>query len=418
MIKNLRRKFILISMLSMLLVLAVIMGIANTINYRKIVSQADRLTTILAENDGAFGEPFKMPQKSETMENQQEQGERKHPMEFSPETPFSTRFFFVKFDDNGTVQECDVSKIAAVDEEQAKSLGQEILKKENGVGFSDVYRYRVADTDEGKIVIFVDCTQSLDHIKNFAKVSAMVSFLGLGAVFVLVLFFSKLVFKPVQETYEKQKRFITDASHELKTPLTIIDANTEVIEMESGETKWTKSTRKQVKRLSGLTEQMLALSRLDETKKVEQKESFCISDVISESAEPFEAMATMSGKEFRMEIEEGLTYCGDSKGISRLIGILLDNALKYSDEKGWISLKVFFTGKKIHVSVENSVEQIPKGNLNILFERFYRLDASRNSKTGGSGIGLAVAKAIVESHKGKINAKSADGKSLFVEIEL
>ena len=156
MIKNLRRKFILISMLSMLLVLAVIMGIANTINYRKIVSQADRLTTILAENDGAFGEPFKMPQKSETMENQQEQGERKHPMEFSPETPFSTRFFFVKFDDNGTVQECDVSKIAAVDEEQAKSLGQEILKKESGVGFSDVYRYRVADTDEGKIVIFVD----------------------------------------------------------------------------------------------------------------------------------------------------------------------------------------------------------------------------------------------------------------------
>ncbi|MCR5736025.1 MAG: HAMP domain-containing histidine kinase [Eubacterium sp.] len=414
MIKNLRRKFIVISMLSMVVVLSVIMGIVNTMNYRRIMEQADRLTSILAENDGVFEEQFMEPQKPMDLNNQDE----KHPpMEMSPETPFSTRFFSVKYNGEGSVEKCDIAKIAAVDKEKATAYADTVLDSGKQVGFQDVYRYRVIDTDDGKLVIFVDCRQSLENFQHFTKISISVAAIGLFAVFILVFFFSKIVFRPVQETYEKQKRFITDASHELKTPLTIIDANTEVIEMEAGSNKWTESTKNQVERLSALTEQLVMLSRFDEEQRVVEKKVFSLSEAVADAAEPFVAMAKTKEKDMIFDIDENVLLNGNEKDIRQLVGILLENAVKYSSDKGSIKLTLHGTGKKILFSVENSVEEIKKGNLDILFERFYRLDSSRNSQTGGSGIGLSIAKAIVQRHKGKISAFSNDGKSLTVLTE-
>lgn len=246
----------------------------------------------------------------------------------------------------------------------------------------------------------------------------LVSLAGLGAVLVLVVIFSRIVFRPVEESIRKQKRFITDASHELKTPLTIIDANTEVMEMESGESQWTKSTRKQIVRLSALVQQLVTLTRLDEDRGLEEKTEFDFSDTVEDVVQPYEAPAQVQGKNLQLTVKPGIIYRGNEKSIRQLLGILMDNAMKYSSENAEISVSLKKKGKKILLEIYNDAEDLPEGRLDILFERFYRLDSSRNSSTGGSGIGLSVAQAIVQAHKGKITAENKTGKGLDIQIIL
>ena len=243
----------------------------------------------------------------------------------------------------------------------------------------------------------------------------MVSLAGMVAVAVLVVLLSKMVMKPVQESYEKQKSFITDAGHEIKTPLTIIDADATILEMDCGEdNEWIKDIRAQVGRLSALTKDLIYLSRMEEEKPQVQMIDFPLSDVITETAQSFQSLAKVQDKTFTVEVEPMLNLCGDEKAITQLISILLDNALKYSDEKGTISLKAHSKGRSVCIEVYNTAEHVEVSELGKLFDRFYRADKSRNSQTGGYGIGLSIAKAVVEAHKGRISASSADGKSLTI----
>lgn len=411
MIKSLRKKFICVAMCSTFVVLAAVMGIVNIANYIKMTDRADKLTALLGENDGKW---FGHSVSSEFEKHPK--GPRQNG--FSPETPYETRFFTVTLDEEGGVQSTDTDKIAAIHEEDAKELATAIFETQSEKGFQDVYRYRRMDTDGGSIMIFLDCHQELIAFRTLMFTSVSVSVLGLLAVFILVLIFSKLVFRPVAESYEKQKQFITDASHEIKTPLTIIDANTEVLEMENGENQWTKSTRNQVKRLAALTQQLITLSRLDEEGIVEEKMEFSLSDAVLESVQPFEALAITQGKTMYIQLEEDIRLWGQEKSIRQMVGILLDNAVKYTSDEGEIRVCLKRKGKKSQLMVWNQADEIPKGRLDILLERFYRLDTSRNSETGGSGIGLSVAQAIVLSHKGKLSLYSEDGKSLLVTVVL
>ncbi|MFQ9516583.1 MAG: sensor histidine kinase [Eubacterium sp.] len=422
MIKNLRKKFIIVAMCSTFVVLTAIMGVVNIANYSKIIQRADRMTELLAENDGSFekknNEEFKEPgedKKEDISDNDRKIREK--PEGFSPETPFATRFFTVSLDEDGNVISSDMGKIAAISQEDGEAYAKEVFQKDSEKGFKDVYRYRITEIDDDIMIIFLDCRQDLDNSRAFALTSVAVSVSGLLAVFILVVIFSKVVFRPVEESYEKQKQFITDASHEIKTPLTIIDANTEVLEMESGENQWTKSTRNQIKRLSSLTQQLVTLSKLDEKADRMERSEFSLSDVVADSVEPFDVLARTREKNLSIDINENINFIGNQKEIRQLVGILMDNALKYSSEKGNIRISLKKKGKKIYLEVWNQTEDIPQGNMDILFERFYRMDSSRNSETGGTGIGLSVAKAIAVSHRGRITAYSEDGKSIRIMVE-
>lgn len=417
MIRELRKKFILVAMLSTLVVLAAIMSVVNISNYKELLVRADEMTSLLAQNDGKFPEgtgqkPNEGDKKTEPPEKPEEK------VHFSAETPFETRYFTVTEDSDGEITDCDLDRIAAVDESTAEEYAEEISKKADTTGFVGIYRYRVTDTDGGVKYVFLDCRRELSNFRTVLITTVSVSVLGLAAVFVLVVIFSRMVFRPVEESIQKQKRFITDASHELKTPLTIIDANTEVMEMENGESQWTKSTRKQIQRLSGLVQQLVTLSRLDEEKGLQNPAEFNLSEAVSESVESYEALAQTKEKNLELEIENNIFYVGDEKSIRQLSGILMDNAVKYSSDKGNIKLTLKRKGRKILLEVYNDAEELPKGKLDVLFERFYRLDSSRNSGTGGSGIGLSVAKAIVLTHKGKITAENRKGNGLTVTVLL
>lgn len=471
MIKNLRKKFTIVAMCSMFVVLAAIMGVFNVANYISMADRADRILAMITNNNGTFPSPpsekeepreSEKSEKSEEPKEPEESGKAEEPedakasgkieepkntdekkemekegsitkkppvkkgsfdkkkslrlQEMSPEATYDTRYFTVWLDGNGTAISYHMGNIAAIGKEEAKNYAEELVKKDSTKGFQGIYRYRKVETEKGSMIAFLDRRREFASFQNNLLISLSVSLAGFFAVFVLVMIFSKIVFRPVAESYQRQKQFITDASHEIKTPLTIIDANTEVIEMDYGENEWTKSIRNQVERLSLLTKQLVMLSRLDEGNTVSEKFVFSLSDVVKESAGAFWAVALKEEKKIEIQVEEDIAFSGDEKAICQLIHILMDNAVKYSVRQSSIRVFLQRKGRKILLEVSNQAENLPKGNLDVLFERFYRMDSSRNSKTGGSGIGLSIARAIVQVHKGKITAKSDDGQNIRILV--
>ena len=426
MIKSLRKKFIAIAMCSVFFVLAGIVGTINVINFANVNNTANSRLAYISENGGELqmvklhgNENFDgtaPPNEEQPPELDKEQMTKDFKEKFknlSAETPFDTRYFTATVDGSGTVVAVNTGNIAAVTEEEAQNYAEELAQKGKTGGFyGNGYKFTTLETDEGTMYIFLDCSREFSTFYSFLTASVMISLAGLALVFVLVVIFSKMAVKPVAESYEKQKQFITDAGHELKTPLTIIDANTEIIEMDYGESEWTESIKNQVKRLAELTQNLVFLSKMDEDSSKLNLADFSISDAVYDTAQSFEAVAKSNGKELEIEVEDNLSYCGDEYSIRRLVSLLLDNALKYSSDGSKIEIALSQSGKDRILTVKNSADSVEIGSLDKWFERFYRADASRNSKTGGSGIGLSTAKAIVEAHKGKIHAESKDGKTI------
>lgn len=414
MIKKLRKKFIIVTTCSVLAVLILIVGIINIVNYANVVKNADHIVTLLKEGGGSFGVNDGNMNGNVTPPDGGF-GDKPHkPISpISPETPFETRFFTVVIDDSGSANAVNTDKIAAVDVEQAATYALNLYKKSKSKGFYDNYRYgATAATDGGTMYIFVDCTRELSNFKNFLLVSIAVGVSAFAAVFVLVFFLSGKVMKPVAESYAKQKRFITDASHEIKTPLTVIGANTEILEMQGVENEWTEGIKEQIKRLTSLTEKLVFLARMDEESQTLKATDFSLSDAVEETVKPFGAVAVAKGMTLDNDIQQNITYCGDEAMIRQLVSLLVDNALKYSDENGKIMVRFKTVGGKVELIVTNPAKDL-NGDLSILFERFYRNDKSRNSETGGHGIGLSVVNAIVTAHKGKITARAEKGTAVF-----
>lgn len=468
MIKTLRKKFIAIAMLSTALVLFIIIGAINIANYINTNANLDARLELIAYNGGTFPDmnddgsapavsdiSSEAPDSSTTDMAPAPDGSTvpndstvsddsaapddsmvppvpdsgsyfddqygRHGID--KETPFETRYFSVLLYKNGNVSTIDTGKIASVSTSEAGDYATSLYGKGKTKGFIDQYKYLSVSTtntngDNMILYVFINCSKELMTIRTYALASIGISIIGLLVVFVLVCFFSKTVTKPMAESYEKQKRFITDASHEIKTPLTIIDANTEVLEMMEGENEWTVSIRKQIARLTALTEKLVFLSRMDEDSTRLEMLEFNISDAILDTAMPFETVAESKGKTLDISVVPDINYTGSETNIRQMVSLLLDNAIKYSSENGSIRLNFSTNGKLKILSVWNTVDEIETGKLDYLFERFYRIDKSRNSKTGGFGIGLSVVQAIVQAHNGKVTAKSEDGKSIEFTISL
>ena len=403
MIKKLRMKLIAASMVSLFLVLLVIEGIVGILNYRKMVRDADRILAVLGENAGSFPHEFPIARK----------GDRRF---LSPEIPFESRYFSVLLNERGDVIFTDTKKTVTIDFADAKAYALEVWKKQSGRGFLHEYRYLCCSYEGETRIIFLDCRRQLDTFRNFLVTAVSVSAVGLLSVFVLLIYLSSRIVKPFSDNYEKQKRFITDAGHELKTPLTIIDADTEVLEMDFGENEWLKDIQGQTKRLADLTNALVMLSRMEEGQKKEMEIEFPLSDVVEEVFHTFQAPAKIQEKTLTGAIAPMRSMRGDERAIRSLTTILLDNAMKYADEKGRVRVTLERQKNRIRLSVFNTTEHISREQIAHLFDRFYRTDASRNSGTGGYGLGLSIAAATAASHRGKIIAETEDEKSLRITV--
>ena len=239
MIKKLRKKLVAVAMLSLFIVLFIIIGTVNVLNYTRMVDDADRTLNILKENNGSFPRPDM---------SHGHGGEMFKGM--SPEAPYESRYFSVMMDSNGNVSTIDTGKIAGTDTDEAAEYAVKALAGGKTEGFMGQYRFTLKETDGGSLIIFLYCGRGLSNFHSVLFISTAISIAGMLAVFLLLVFFSGRIVKPVSESYDKQKRFITDAGHELKTPLTIIDADAELVELECGRCEWLDDIRKQTKRLT------------------------------------------------------------------------------------------------------------------------------------------------------------------------
>ena len=313
----------------------------------------------------------------------------------------------------------NLDNLASLTEEEASSLAQSVYAAGKEKGFAGDYRYSRTLFDGECLLLFLNCERELATFRSFLLASAGISLAGTLAVFLLLLLLSGRIVRPIAESYEKQRRFITDAGHELKTPITIIRADADVLQSElDGENEWIGDIRRQTQRLAELTEELVYLSRMEEEKPSLKMQELSLSELVEETAQSFQALALSKGKVFRASVAPALSVSGDEKALAKLVSVLLDNAMKYSTEGGTVELRLEQAGKNARLVVKNSTPPMEKGNADRLFERFAREDRSRNSSAGGFGLGLAIAKAVTEAHRGKIRAVSEDGASLTVTAEL
>ena len=406
MIRKLRARLIMVSMLSLMIVLTLILGGVNVLNYRGIVADADSVLRLLMAGGGQF------PAAPDSV-NWRETGPRFQ----SPELMFEARFFSVLLDGQGEILSSDMGKIAAVDAGSVETFARRAMSQRSDGGFIGDYRYLRYAEGENTRILFLDCGRMLAGFRAVLLSSAGVSVAGMIAVLLLMILLSGRIVKPISLGYEKQKQFITDAGHEIKTPITIIDADAELLEMEFGQSEWLDDIRAQSRRLTALTGDLITLSRMEESETM-QMIDFPVSDLIAETAASFQSLALTRHLRMEFSVQPMLSLCGNEKSIRQLVSLLLDNAVKYTDDGGRIALRLEKPGKSLVLTVENSVDGISQETVKNMFERFYRGDPSRNSSVKGYGIGLSIAKAIVSAHRGKIHAESPDSRSLKITVTL
>lgn len=405
MLKKIQRRFVLAAMAAFALVMLLIIVGINAANYYRTTSMQDRLIQELLEHEQAgFNEEQAPPPPIRNIPGR------------NPEAAYMTRFFTVHCDADGSVKEVLREYISSVDEETAKAYAQTVLSKGMEKGYYQDYRYLINRNDKGISILFLNAAMPLQSMRSLVIVSLAIGIFSLLLVFFLVLVFSKRAIRPYLKNLEQHKQFITDAGHELKTPITSIATSADIAAMEHEGDEWIENIRRQAVRLTKLVGDMVALSRLDEETPFPKKDRFSLSEAAWEIAEPFTQLAKVKGKHYSQQIEEDLTFFGDRDAIQRMISILLDNAMKYSDDGGEIRLQVYRRRSKVCIEVTNTCHFQDVSNLDRLFDRFYRLDESRSTATGGTGIGLSMVRAIAETHGGKATVQSADGKEICFRV--
>ena len=400
---KLRKKFIYFSVGIIAIVLLSIMAFVNVTNFYNLKRSSDELLKTLVENNGVMPS-FKLNDNSKEEKTVYLKN-------------FSNRFFTVKTDNKKNVITVNTDDVFFTSASEAVEYAKDVLSSGKSRGYYGGFKYVVENTENGKLIAFVDVVKDFDVFYSNLGNSVVISFFVLGFVTFFSFVLSKKAVAPMVQAYEKQNAFITDASHELKTPLAIINTSADVLEMESGESKWTGNIHKQVNRLNGLIGNLISLTKLEESDDLDRLE-FSLSDTLDDCVMDVKDYALSLGKNIVTDIEKDISFKGDEKLIRQVIGILLDNAIKYAREKSDINVKLTKQNKKIVFTVENEADNLEIKNYNILFERFYRADSSRNSKTGGYGIGLSIAQSIVLKHKGKISADSFDGERIVFTVKL
>lgn len=412
MIYKLQRKFILISAISIFAVVLLIIVAFGVINYNLMNKTLDTLAESISHGGGRFPDSFGA-QPTPPDDGKQHKDDYGF---INPETPYSTRYFTVWLDTEGELLRVDRRSIFSVSESEAYEYAKDALAKGEKTGWISNFRYRCMTGEKGYVAVFVDGSMNRASFAQSLLIVIAVLLVSASIILILIIIFSKKVMRPVAESYEKQKQFITDANHELKTPLTLILANLDIAEGELGENEWLQDIRGEAGRMTELVDHLVVLSRMDEAPTSNGFSSVALGEIVFEASSEFSALAELRGKRLECKVEKDICVRGDEMLLRRLIGILLDNAVKYCDEGGEILVCLKKKGRAL-LTVENTYAEVKATELDRLFERFYRADKAR-SAGGGYGIGLSIAKAIVESHKGEISAYRKDSEHIGFKVAL
>ncbi len=400
MIFHLQKRLIRICGIAELVVFSLIFILICVFSMIQLNDTIDLLTDRISDNDGRLLPPD--PLDAHNFMTQ--------------ETPFSTRFFVVEFDEDGEITALNLTSISSITEDEAREFAEEAYQKGRERGWEGSYRYKLYSTEEGKSVVYVDAGMNVFMTRRMLISVGLVLTISAFTIWFIIIFFSGRAVRPVAESYDKQKQFVTDANHELKTPLTLVMTNLDILETEIGENEWVTDIRSEAERMRGLINQLVILSRMDEDKTNLELREFSMSDMVSEAVSEFEALIIEKEKRLHVEISPDIKYTGDENELRRVLFILLDNAVKYCDAGGQITVRLE-KHKYISIYIENTYEAVNEVDLDRLFDRFYRNDKARTCD-GSYGLGLSIAKAIVNQHKGTITACKKDNSNIGFKIVL
>ena len=401
MFKSLRRKFVATSVASVAVVIILMASTLNFINYYKMgqrvddslyeASKSSALVTIFSD-----GEEDMIVTKNT-----------------ASKTPNNNGFSIAKIDENKNVIRSYRDDVLIKGKDDLQKLVTDAVNESSTSGYVGTYRYLKVNNDAGNLVLLLNTQRDLDSFHAFMRNSIIVSSIVILSVFILLVLISKKVIAPIQQSYQKQKQFITDASHELKTPLAIIRSNTDVLELENGDSKWTKNIQNQVDRLTSLVNSLVVFSRMEE-KDTAEKVKFNLSESLHARIDDFEELASFQKKHIIADIDNNIYYRGEQQAIVQLMDILLENAINATKETN-INVTLKKNKKYAMMKISNQAN-VKKGDLRKVFDRFYRLDESRNSTVKGYGIGLSMAKLIAEKHKEVIKAYAPEDGIFKIEV--
>ncbi len=420
MIKALQKKFIIAAMSAVTILLVALIGGINIANCWLNDSQAGRQLDMLAETEGRIlqqqGKPRLRP------------GDLFHPP-IDEDTAMSLRFFSVRFDSQGQVVHKDTSRIASVSGSEAEAYARQAAEGKKNSGYISRFKYRAvlvdsvdnlaaSTKDGGKVFLFLDVSSRFGSMLLVLALSVMIAGICWLLMLLLVVLLSRKAIRPIAQNIQKQKQFVTDAGHEIKTPLAVIQANIDAMELINGENKWSRNIRSQTVRLSGLMQNLLTLAKMDEENLKLSREVFDLSKLTEESLYPFYESASLRQVTVETDIQPEVEVNAERSSIQRLLSILFDNAAKYTNTQGQITVSLRKSGTKAVLRVTNTCAELPQADAGSLFDRFYRSDTARTQKNGGYGIGLSAAQAIVEAHKGRIIAEYLDEHTVSLAVSI
>lgn len=403
MIRKIQLRFIRIALVALAVAMVLVVLVVNAANWFSVRNELQETLAFLSEFGGAPGRD---------MLDGRLMGMKPHTRNLISESTW----FSVLYDPSGAIRDINLLTSADMDEETAAALAKRALAQSGRSGFLQDYLYLVRDMARGdKTVLFLNCETKLAAVRNLALISALACVGGIALAFLFVALASRKAIEPTIRNMEQQKQFITNASHELKTPLTVIATNMELLQMEHPDNQWVKSTQKQTGQMRHLVDELVYLSRMEEENAPLVMEDISLASLLQETAEPFIAMAEFQGKTFTVEAADGLVLRGNRASVQRLLSTLLDNAVKYTPPEGSIQVNAGSEGRHMTLTVSNDVSQpLTEEQCRQLFDRFYRADPSRSKeKQNGFGIGLAIASAIVERHDGSISAAMEGHRLVF-----
>ncbi len=407
MIYRLRKKFIGICIASFVGVFVIAFGLIFLITTLQTNMTLDRHADMISQNDGRFPDFSEMKPGTDKV----------HPPEgFNRESPFTTRYFTVRLDGDGEIIFTDTQQVSGVTEGDAITYAENVIKKGAEQGWIGDYRFNVYSADEGISIVFVSGVSARESNRSFMLGTLSVFALCSVVIIVLIVLISKRAVKPAAESYEKQKEFVTNANHELKTPLTLIRTDLDILESDVGDSEWISDIRDETLLMTELVNRMVQLARMDEENAQLQMCEFDFSDAVLDTVSAFAPAIDRNGKSLSTDICEHVICIGDEASIRQVVSILMDNALKYCDMGGEIHVSLS-GGRHPILTVVNSYSAILSLETDRLFDRFYRADRARTYGTG-YGIGLSMAKAIVEKHHGGISVHNIENNKIGFKVKL
>jgi len=427
-IKRLKNKFIVTAMVSFFVVMTFIAGCIYVFNALMTRGQIRDNIEYIVENDGVLPMQYESIESENTSDNGDTiankndfvvQLEKLFGVEseyFSDEFYYSTRYFAVTFTEEGDVERVITSHTAAVEGNQAVTYANTVMKRWLKFGSYDDYYYMVADRDNGgQIVVVLDCSTQVSINRRLVLLACILIGMGMVISTAVIKSWAGRIIQPEIKNAELQKAFITNASHELKTPLAVIKANTEMLEMMGTENEWTQSTMRQVDRLTGLVQNLVLVTKAGEKDSKEDRVETDFTAIVKDTAKSFEPVATSDGKTMELSIADGIVMLAHEGDIRQIATLLIDNAIKYCDKNGKIvvGLGTDKKHKNIYLRVSNDYESGAGIDYNRFFDRFYRGDQAHNIDKEGYGVGLSIAQGLMERYHGDIKANWRDGVITF-----